>query len=147
MNPLEIANYLSRNDVVFLLDELVKQFGNKTDLAEKLKLERKTLYNLPGTKDISIETKNKIVRFYVAHDWNRLYEFLENHLAARYCNVIMDILQAKWSDLTAANLEFQRKNIMYDIIEYIEKFDTLLKEKCPERYTPFMEVVSNYITR
>jgi hypothetical protein len=146
MNPLEIANYLSKNDIVFLLDELVKNVGNKTDLAEKLKLERKTLYNLPDTKDISVETKNKIVRYYVAHDWNKLYEFLESHLAARYCNVIMDIMQAKWSEISAANLEFQRKNIMYDIIEYIEKFDTLLKEKCPERYAPFMEIVSNYIT-
>ena len=146
MNPSEIANFLSRDDVIFLINELIKKIENKTELAEKLKIERKTLYNLPTTKDISIETKHKIVRFYISNNWHRLYSFLESNLAAKYCDVLMDILQAKWSDFNASDLEFQKKNIMYDIIDYLEKFDTILKENCPDRLAPFMEMISNYVT-
>lgn len=147
MNPSEIANFLSRDDIVFLLDELINKIGNKTDLAEKLKVERKTLYNLHETKDISTDTKNKIVRFYILNDWQRLYSFLESNLAARYCNVIMDILQAKWNELNSTTLESQQKYIASDIIGYLKKLDTLLKETCPERYAPFLEIFESLDSR
>lgn len=139
MNPIEIARLLSTEDINFLIAELLKKNKVKTTLAEKLGIERKTLYNLPNTKDISVETRKKIVKYFIISDRSQIYEFVRRKLESKLSETVLDILQQKSNEIDSAKYIHQKKNILLEMKENLEKFDPLLKSNLPERYGYFLE--------
>jgi len=118
----KFARYLTKADVERLFNDiLIKKYGNKLKACEAVGIERKTIYNWERVRDISLETKFKVLKTAFESDLHATLWFIVNTLRRKGGECLFVLLDS----IRRRAIDCRDKNTF---LIFIELFRRALKE-------------------
>ncbi len=134
-----MADFLSREDIIDLIEILKKKGKNILEIAGNFNLERRTIYNLKDTTDVTIETKRKVVNHFLLNDKDTIYSLLHKKLEYALSDLILDINSRKLSQISKAMTEeFSIRDEIGILHKELTNYEYILRRQVPDRYLDIM---------
>ncbi len=144
VNPAQMADFLSREDILDLIEILKKKGKNILEIAGNFNLERRTIYNLKDTTtDVTIETKRKVVNHFLQNDRDTLYSLLHKKLEYSLSDLILDIYSRKFFQISKMMVDSANLRDEIDILyKELTNYDYILQRQVPDRYLQILDELS-----
>ncbi|MHA1699468.1 MAG: hypothetical protein ACTSWN_11555 [Promethearchaeota archaeon] len=147
MNRYKMAQLLFKDDVLFIIEEIIKENKKKKEIVEKMGLYRRTLYNLQDTRNIKLETKLKMIKFMLKEHRDEIYSYLQRKLEFYLSDLILDVLTNKFPLVMENQQDVEKSQVLEEIQVYLKNYQGLLKRNVRDRFDIFFQRFLKLLTK
>ncbi|MHA1371049.1 MAG: hypothetical protein ACTSRA_15210 [Promethearchaeota archaeon] len=147
MNRYKMAQLLFKDDVLFIIEEIIKENKKKKEIVEKMGLYRRTLYNLQDTRNIKLETKLKMIKFMLKEHRDEIYSYLQRKLEFYLSDLILNVLTNKFPLVMENQQDVEKSQVLEEIQVYLKNYQGLLKRNVRDRFDIFFQRFLKLLTK
>jgi len=147
LNRYKMAQLLFKDDVLFIIEEIIKENKKKKEIVEKMGLYRRTLYNLQDTRNIKLETKLKMIKFMLKEHRDEIYSYLQRKLEFYLSDLILNVLTNKFPLVMENQQDVEKSQVLEEIQVYLKNYQGLLKRNVRDRFDIFFQRFLKLLTK